>query len=29
MSDALTIDASVFVNAFSPTEVGSERSWRF
>ncbi len=29
MSDALTIDASVFVNAFSPTEVGSEQSWRF
>jgi predicted nucleic acid-binding protein len=29
MNDALTIDASVFVNAFSPTERGSEQSWRF
>jgi len=29
MSGALTIDASVFVNAFSPTETGSEQSWRF
>ncbi len=29
MSGAVTIDASVFVNAFSPTEVGSEQSWRF
>lgn len=29
MRDALTIDASVFVNAFSPAEAGSERSWRF
>jgi predicted nucleic acid-binding protein len=29
MSDALTVDASVFVNAFSPTETGSEQSWRF
>lgn len=29
MNDALTIDASVFVNAFSPTEAGSEKSWRF
>jgi len=29
MSGALTIDASVFVNAFSPTEIGSEQSWRF
>ncbi|MBC7227027.1 MAG: type II toxin-antitoxin system VapC family toxin [Thermoflexales bacterium] len=29
MKDALTIDASVFVNAFSPTEAGSEKSWRF
>ncbi len=29
MSNALTIDASVFVNAFSPTEAGSDQSWRF
>jgi len=29
MNDALTIDASVFVNAFSPAERGSEQSWRF
>jgi len=29
MNQALTIDASVFVNAFSPTETGSEQSWRF
>ncbi len=29
MSGALTIDASVFVNAFSPTETGSEQRWRF
>ncbi len=29
MSTLLTIDASVFVNAFSPTEAGSDLSWRF
>ena len=29
MNDALTIDASVFVSAFSPTEKSSEQSWRF
>jgi len=29
MNNALTIDASVFVNAFNPTEAGSEQSWRF
>ncbi len=29
MNSAFTIDASVFVNAFSPTEVGSDQSWRF
>ncbi len=29
MSNPLTIDASVFVNAFSPTEEGSEQSWQF
>ncbi|MEJ5310783.1 MAG: type II toxin-antitoxin system VapC family toxin [Anaerolineae bacterium] len=29
MSEAFTVDASVFVNAFSPTEAGSEQSWRF
>lgn len=29
MNDAVTIDASVFVNAFSPTEAGSEKSWCF
>jgi len=29
MSEAMTIDASVFVNAFSPTEEGSEHSWQF
>lgn len=29
MNDAMTIDASVFVNAFSPTEASSEKSWRF
>jgi predicted nucleic acid-binding protein len=29
MSEAVTVDASVFVNAFSPTEAGSDRSWEF
>jgi len=29
MSDPVTIDASVFVNAFSPTEEGSDHSWKF
>jgi len=29
MSEPMTIDASVFVNAFSPTEEGSEHSWQF
>jgi predicted nucleic acid-binding protein len=29
MSDPVTIDASVFVNAFSPTEKGSDKSWDF
>lgn len=29
MNQAVTIDASVFVSAFSPTEPDSERSWRF
>jgi predicted nucleic acid-binding protein len=29
MSDPVTIDASVFVNAFSPSESGSDKSWRF
>lgn len=29
MSNPLTIDASVFVNAFSAAEEGSENSWRF
>jgi len=29
MSDPLTIDASVFVNAFSPAEEGSQQSWEF
>ncbi|GAB4490653.1 MAG: hypothetical protein OHK0031_14000 [Anaerolineales bacterium] len=29
MSNPLTVDASVFVNAFSATEAGSEDSWRF
>jgi len=29
MSNAVTIDASVFVNAFSPTEANSDQSWRF
>lgn len=29
MSNPLTIDASVFVNAFSATEEGSENSWQF
>ncbi len=29
MSHVFTVDASVFVSAFSPTEAGSEQSWRF
>jgi predicted nucleic acid-binding protein len=29
MSDPVTIDASVFVNAFSATEEGSDRSWKY
>ena len=29
MNTAVTVDASVVVNAFSPTEKGSEQSWRF
>lgn len=29
MSDPVTIDASVFVNAFSSAEVGSDISWDF
>lgn len=29
MNSAVTLDASVVVNAFSPTEAGSERSWKF
>jgi predicted nucleic acid-binding protein len=29
MSNPVTIDASVLVNAFSPTEAGSEHSWQF
>ncbi len=29
MSDPVTIDASVFVNSFSPSEAGSDKSWRF
>ena len=29
MSEAVTVDASVFVNAFSPKETGSDRSWEF
>jgi predicted nucleic acid-binding protein len=29
MSEPVTIDASVFVNAFSSTEEGSEHSWNF
>ncbi|MEW5938838.1 MAG: type II toxin-antitoxin system VapC family toxin [Chloroflexota bacterium] len=29
MNVAVTIDASVFVNAFSPTEEGSQHSWDF
>jgi len=29
MSETLTIDASVFVNAFSPSETGSDQSWNF
>ena len=29
MSEPMTIDASVVVNAFSPTEEGSEHSWQF
>ncbi|GAB4505103.1 MAG: hypothetical protein Fur0043_20980 [Anaerolineales bacterium] len=29
MNAAVTLDASVVVNAFSPTEEGSERSWKF
>ncbi len=29
MSAPVTIDASVFVNAFSATEKGSEKSWKF
>ncbi|OGO75447.1 MAG: hypothetical protein A3K41_16195 [Chloroflexi bacterium RIFOXYD12_FULL_57_15] len=29
MNGTVTIDASVFVNAFSPTEDGSEHSWNF
>lgn len=29
MSEPVTIDASVFVNAFSATEDGSDRSWQY
>lgn len=29
MNTAVTVDASVVVNAFSPSEKGSEHSWRF
>lgn len=29
MNTTVTIDASVFVNAFSPTEAGSEHSWQY
>ncbi len=29
MSQPVTVDASVFVNAFSPTEEGSDHSWEF
>ena len=29
MSEPVTIDASVFVNAFSATEDGSEKSWQY
>jgi predicted nucleic acid-binding protein len=29
MSEPVTIDASVFVNAFSSAEVGSDKSWDF
>ncbi len=29
MSGPVTIDASVFVNAFSSTEEGSEQSWKY
>lgn len=29
MNSPLTVDVSVFVNAFSPTEEGSLQSWRF
>ncbi|OIO87204.1 MAG: hypothetical protein AUK02_05330 [Anaerolineae bacterium CG2_30_58_95] len=29
MSQPLTVDASVFVNAFSPTEEGSDHSWAY
>jgi len=29
MNTAVTVDASVVINAFSPTEKGSEQSWRF
>jgi len=29
MSQPVTVDASVFVNAFSPTEEGSDHSWEY
>ncbi|RCK76881.1 MAG: hypothetical protein ANABAC_3306 [Anaerolineae bacterium] len=29
MNTAITVDASVVVNAFSPTEKGSQQSWNF
>ncbi len=29
MRDPVTVDASVFVNAFSPTEAGSDKSWGY
>ncbi len=29
MNRPVTVDASVFVNAFSPTEAGSDRSWAY
>lgn len=29
MSRAVTVDASVFVNAFNPTEAGSDQSWEY
>ncbi len=29
MRQSVTVDASVFVNAFSPTEAGSDRCWAY